>query len=165
MTKPLDLIGQRFGRWTILRRSKNSRWGRTQWLCRCDCGRTKIIVGNSLKNRVTNSCGCLRVDLIKETFTTHGQAGKGRQTKTYRCWKGMFSLHQWPSKWKDYGGRGITICRRWHKFENFFVDMGESPHGMSLDRKDNDKGNTTNGIRWTTPSQQRQNQRRSQREI
>jgi hypothetical protein len=60
-----------------------------------------------------------------------------------------------------YGGRGITVCKRWQKYVNFLADMGERPDGMSLDRINNNRGYTPSNCRWSTPQEQAQNTRRT----
>ena len=67
---------------------------------------------------------------------------------------------------KNYGGRGITVCKRWHKFENFLADMGERPFGLTLDRKNNDKGYYKRNCKWSTWIEQQNNRRpRKQKNI
>lgn len=61
-----DLTGQRFGRYTVLRRVENNKRGLAQFLCRCDCGTEKIVNGAHLRNGTTLSCGCLHKDKNKE---------------------------------------------------------------------------------------------------
>jgi hypothetical protein len=61
--------------------------------------------------------------------------------------------------YKDYGGRGITVCEEWLDYNNFVRDMGEAPSNMSLDRIDNDKGYYKDNCKWSTQTEQMNNRR------
>lgn len=72
MGNPVDLIGKTFGRLTVIERAHNNKDGRSMWLCRCECGNERIVLGKCLKNGHTQSCGCLNKDRIRETsFKDH----------------------------------------------------------------------------------------------
>jgi len=84
-------------------------------------------------------------------------------TPTYRSWYHMVERCTRPTchDWKYYGGRGITICERWLKFENFLADMGAKPDaGLTIGRIDNSKGYEPGNCRWETRLQQGGNTRR-----
>lgn len=83
-----------------------------------------------------------------------------KQTPTYNSWRGMKQrcLNPNHEHYSRYGGRGITVCKAWLKFENFLEDMGERPLGKTLERKDNDKGYSKANCCWATRRVQRLNQ-------
>jgi len=104
----------------------------------------------------TASCGCIRTRGIK----THGHSKP--RSREYRSWEGMLRRCNRPSSsdYKYYGGRGIKVCTRWEKFENFLTDMKMRPESMSLDRIDSDGDYTPRNCRWATAKQQINNRRK-----
>jgi hypothetical protein len=66
MGKYIDLTGQIFGRYTVIESTGKNTRGESLWLCECSCGNEKVIVGSSLKNGHTKSCGCLQKELVRE---------------------------------------------------------------------------------------------------
>jgi hypothetical protein len=67
------------------------------------------------------------------------------------------------ASYKNYGGRGIRVCKRWFNYLNFLADMGEQPPGKTLDRIDNNKGYSPDNCRWATPKEQQRNQRNTRK--
>ena len=87
------------------------------------------------------------------------------QTRAYSSWNEMIRRCENPKAvfYKDYGGRGITVCERWHNVVNFYEDMGERPIGTSIGRIDNDKGYYKENCRWETEPTQKLNTSRNRR--
>lgn len=92
----------------------------------------------------------------------HGCTANRRMTKTYAAWLNMKSRCTHPSRkdWKHYGGRGITFCTEWAKFENFLQDMGDAPAGLTLDRIDTNGNYEPGNCRWVPWTVQSQNRRK-----
>lgn len=152
----IDLVGQRFGRLTVIAKTDKRSGHNICWLCKCDCGNEVVVSSHNLKSGNTQSCGCL----FKETKTTHGK----RKTRTYNIWNKMKNRCSNPndSRYKDYGGRRITVCDRWSRengFINFLTDMGEAPKGLSIERKDNYLGYCKANCIWATQKKQNRNKR------
>ncbi len=158
-----QLKGMRFGRLVVVDRSATYRRpGKTQavWECVCDCGKRIAVITYLLTKGSTRSCGCLKAEIISSgTRRTHGK----RRARVYSSWSSMMNrcFNEDCDSYPYYGGRGISVCDRWLRFQSFLDDMGEPGPGMSLDRIDVNKGYEPGNCRWATRSQQMRNQKRT----
>ena len=157
MSRKIEMTGKRFGRLVVLREAGRDNDRNVLWKCLCDCGNIKVVSGRHLRTDNTKSCGCLHIELLTQSNTTHGMTG----TPEYIIWAGMIKrcTNKNSEAYRYYGGRGIKVCDRWLSFENFYKDMGDRPEGLSIDRKDNDKGYYLENCRWATPVEQASNRR------
>jgi hypothetical protein len=156
-----DEVGKRYDRWTVINRADNKN-GRAAFLCRCDCGTEAVVVGKSLRRGVSLSCGCFSADVARMRRLNHGHTALHETSPTFISWAAMMTrcMNSNQRSFKHYGGRGISVCKRWHSFENFLADMGERPPGKTLDRFPDGDGNYEPGnCRWATAKEQAANRR------
>ena len=155
MGKLIDLTGRKFGRLTVISRGDNTKNKRIRWHCQCDCGGDALVVGAHLKNGNTQSCGCIHKKGLVERQTSHGMS----ETAEYATWMHMKQRCDNISDkdYKDYGGRGIEVCDRWRKFENFYEDMGPRPKGASINRINNDGNYEPGNCEWAGGKDQARN--------
>ncbi len=149
------LPGEQYGRLQVIsegEKRKNVRHVLTE----CTCGTRKNISVPALRAGLTQSCGCIQKEGCNRT---HG----GSKTRLYRIWRHMSERCNSTSA-KDYihyGGRGIKVCCNWQHFEKFRKWALENGYisGLSIDRKNNNKGYSPSNCRWATQSQQCRNKR------
>lgn len=157
MGKKLDLVGQVFGRLTVVSKADRSNSRKVLWNCECSCGNSKVVRGCSLKSGDTQSCGCLNAERAKGLHTTHGL----HKHPLYKVFIGMIDrcFNPKSTHYEDYGGRGITICDRWKdSLGNFIEDVAVGyGKGLHLDRINNDGNYTPDNVRWVTPQQNNMN--------
>ena len=154
-----DLIGECFGRLIVLGVHSLCRKQNVLWECACICGGLTKAYAHDLRAGKVKSCGCLSKEGM---HTTHGKARAGnKRSREYSVWATMLQRCANPTNknYFNYGGRGITVCRRWLAFENFYADMGACEKGLTLERKNNSRGYSKSNCEWTTRAAQGRNRR------
>lgn len=156
-------VGDKIVRLTILEiipgyRKKGLKKVNRKVKCLCECGNITLPFYHSVKIGKTKSCGCLDGEY-------HGMTGSSE----YHSWSAMRQrcYNKNYRAFKDYGGRGITVCHRWQSsFNNFLNDMGKKPsEEYSLDRINNDGNYEPSNCQWSTYLEQANNRRSRMRSI
>lgn len=147
------MLWRRFGKLVVVCRHKTNP---DLFGCLCDCDEFLYVSYRDLTGGRKHTCGCY------EKIIHYGTVRDGSElSKTYRSWEAMKyrCLNPNSKDYVNYGGRGITVCDRWMKFENFLEDMDERPEGTTLGRLNNNGPYCKENCRWETPEEQQQNTR------
>lgn len=162
-------VGDVYGRWTLLTRVV----GRMNyWHAHCACGCNKEVFIGNLTSGKSTSCGCYAAEATGARATTHGFSVGGGRNAMYRVYSAMLA-RCYNSKvrgYKDYGGRGVTVCDRWRVGEGgvqglvcFVNDMAPTyVQGLQLEREDNNGNYSPDNCLWATRVEQARNKRNTQ---
>lgn len=147
-------IGDRYGRLLIQAIGKIPGTYRYKAVCLCDCGNIVAPSIDAMRRGAATSCGCAHRDAV----TKHGRWShplyKILKAMKERCYKTT------DKRYPDYGGRGITVCERWHDIENFIADMWPSYFEGATIERENVNGNYEPGnCSWVTAAAQQSNKR------
>lgn len=150
------LEGQRFGRLVVVKEVGRTKSGQAKWLCKCDCGNTKVIGSDNLRRGVTKSCGCIRKEMKpwNKRYTDEDKV-------VYGLWAGIKNrcYNKNEPKYKNYGARGIRVCDEWLDYTNFknWCLANGYQKGLTIDRIDVNKNYSPDNCKFATQKVQQNN--------
>lgn len=172
--KFVNLSGKRYGRLVVIKLDHVQKLpsGKNEmfYLCKCDCGKSKVIRASSLRNGYTQSCGCYMKEMLSKRQSVHNMS----KSTLYKAWCNMKArcFNTRRKDYCDYGGRGITMCEEWKDFEvfkewamknGFKEEKVKGKNILSLDRVDVNGNYCPDNCRWATDKEQANNKRNTRR--
>jgi hypothetical protein len=163
----MKLVGRQFGKWLVLSKGPSDKYWNRRWLCRCECGKERLVLQNSLvygKSSMCHPCA-MRASAEKraQAIKTHGLS----RSLEYKVWSEMIRRchNHHDTSYANYGGRGIQVCDDWRGaggFEAFIGHIGRRPSAShAVDRIDNNGNYEPGNVRWATQTVQGRNTRKN----